>query len=200
MANNTIILTPSSFAQGSFQEVAVSDLLTQRLQETINRWEVYYIMLLLSNQVTTQYPVGLGQAFINECNANTGNYKPTSTRMLNIYNPFYLMSGRMLKDSKGITDLLLDAIFYHYITDKTWNDSQGGVVSPQVDAAKKGNSRVAFRFAESRYNDMLETFDNIQWYIRSGDGTNLPGHGGALDYPEYIQGHRPRAIANSILG
>ena len=200
MANNTIILKPSLFAQGSYQEVAASALLTQRLQLTINRWEVYYIMLLLSNQVSTQYPIGLGQAFINECIANVGNYAPTSSRMLKIYNTFYINNGRMLRDSKGITDLLMNAIFYHYITDKVQYDSQAGIVNPEVDGAKKSNMRVAFRFAESRYNDMLETWDNIQWYIRVGDGTGLAGHGGNIDYPEYIQQHKPRAIANSLLG
>ena len=200
MANNTIILKPSLFQQGSYQEVAVSNLLTQRIQLTINRWEAYYIMLLLSNQTSVAYPIGLGQAFINECVANVGNYKPTSARMLAIYNVFYLMTGRTLKDSKGITDLLMNAIFYHYITDKVQNDSQAGIVTPVTDGQKKSNMRVSFRFAESRYNDMLETWDNIQWYIRVGDGTGLAGHGGNIDYPEYIQGHKPRAIANSLLG
>ena len=200
MANNTIILKPSLFQQGSYQEVAVSNLLTQRLQLTINRWEVYYIMLLLSNQVSTKYPVGLGQEFINECNANVGNYAPTSARMLAIYNTFYINNGRMLRDSKGITDLLMNAIFYHYITDNTASDSQAGIVSGATDGQKAQNFRVSYRFAESRYNDMLETWDNIQWYIRAGDGTNLPGHGGNIDYPEYIQQHKPRAIANSLLG
>lgn len=200
MANNTIILQPSLFQAGSYQEVAVSNLLTPRLQLTINRWELDYVMQLLSNVVTTQYPVGLGQLFINECIANVGNYKPTSARMLAIYNSFVIQQGRKQWVSKGITELLMDAIFYHYITDKTWVDSQAGIVTPQVDAEKKSSSRIAFRFAESRYNDMLETWDAIQHYISAGDGTNLAGHGGQIDYPEFIQPEKPRAIGNSIFG
>jgi hypothetical protein len=62
-------------------------------------------------------------------------------------------------------------------------------MSNQSAAAQEQTMAKAYRQAESRWNDALESYRSIIWWLQAGNGiaTIGAGGGGAAEYPEYLR-------------
>ena len=178
-----IIIQISDFA--GFQLAAKSPQINVQLQSIIDRWEQWYIQKILGISVTTAYPVSLAASFIADCAANP--FKgPTGTLNLAIYNPIAFQTGLIEFISRGMKDTLLSMVYYRYIFDKIASDNQANVSGTNTDTATNLTPKGAAQFGATRYNDAIISIEAIQYYISAGDGTGLAGHGGAIDYPSYM--------------
>jgi hypothetical protein len=193
MAN--IILTTGMFLQAGFYKIPQNSVNTPDLQAVILQWEQYYLYQLLTNN-TPQYPLGLADLFVNECNANPivggGSGTPTSTRFTKIFNRFNEMDGDRMYSSKGMIDVFKSLIAYHYVTEIMASYvGTGAVTSGNSSGSKTLEISNAYRWAESRFNDALESVRSIKWWLYMGNGNG----GGAVQYPEYLSpSYRGRAV------
>jgi len=67
--------------------------------------------------------------------------------------------------SLGLKEYLKAAIFYEYVKNALIN-SQAGVTTPKSETADKQSSSSSMRYAENKFNDILDTAEAIQWYCR----------------------------------
>lgn len=172
-----IIVTTKDFV--GFQSLASSIEINKVLQYFIDKYEARYINQLLGASLAT--------LFIADCQANNG--VPVIPRFLTIFKAFDMQDGARIRHSNGIKDLLLDAICYQFVFRNDSQHSQAGVVNNEVDTTTKLTGSDSSRFAELRFNDMLDTWDEIQWYIRKNQST----------YPEFVQVDPPTAVWSALL-
>lgn len=190
-----IILQPSNFDAGYFK-IAKNVYNAADMAAVIAEWEQVYLYLMLSNNVPA-YPAGTAQNFIADCTANFPG-PPVIAKNLVIYNAFQKQDGYKMRISKGMAYILSGLIYWHYMVDKVLTDTQAGIGDTMVDTGKKASYRNAYRMAEQRWNMTLESIENIQWWLKIGDGLTGSGHGGVNDYPEYINQHKIPARYDSI--
>jgi hypothetical protein len=189
-APRNLIISTDDFV--GFHELAASSKITPLLQKYIDRYERQYLMWLLSE--------AMGLLFIADLDPTTKT--PLSARFQALFNPFdhqdlnnrfyvdyFYDGGKTMRHSDGIKSILLSCVFYHFVADTESSHSQASVTKSQVDAAIKAD---AWRFAERRFNDGLESWENIKWFILS-DPT-FP-----TLYPEYVKTDLPSAKYSAIL-
>jgi hypothetical protein len=174
-------------------KLAKSTELNKVIDATIERYEKEYVYKVLG--------VALGDLFWADCQAGT-NGVPTDPIYLAIYNSFtyqdatyrqnycdwdyfpYYFAGQTvtvtpLAKSCGMKELLLRAVYYEYTRLTTLMSSgQAGLNMPGVDAATTASSTNSIRYAELQYNEMLPSWDAIQWFVGTKNKT---------DYPDYVQ-------------
>lgn len=162
-----------------FQGVAQSNDDTILLQTFIDRWEKFYIYHLLSNNAIISPPQsGLADLFI----ASIVNGVPVGARYLKIFNAFFEQNGSKVMVSKGMKDILVSFIFYHYVMETGTRHGQSGVFTPKTETGDVADFDNTGRFAERRWNEALSTVDSIRWWLKVGNANG----GGQADYPEYI--------------
>lgn len=105
---------------------------------------------------------------------------PGIDRYDNIINAFYLQNttdlhyawvGRLDEfrnpaffDSYGLKDVLMNNIYYYYITETSMFHGQSGVVNSKVDTASDSGASNTFRFAEQKWNKAgFDTWLAIRW-------------------------------------
>lgn len=110
----------------------------------------------------------------------TANKTPAVARYDNIIDAFYLQNttdlhyawiGRLDEfrnpaffDSYGLKDVLLNNIFYYYVTETQLKHGQSGVVNTNVDTANTASSSNNFRYAEQKWNKAgFDTWLAIRW-------------------------------------
>lgn len=163
-----IILKTTDF-EGKFA-VAKANSTRDVLPEYIEQYEKATLIFLMGLDLAT--------LFIADLN----NGQPTAQRFQDLYNPFFKKDGQQVRESKGIKQLLKSVVYYEYITQTTIVAStQAGVAGQQVDTANMAIADNTFRFAEQKYNEAMETWKNIVWFMRKEQGT----------YPEFIEGDFP---------
>ena len=160
-----------------FQEVVRSIKDDTKLQYYIDRYEADYIYKLLG--------AVMGDAFLADIDANTR--QPQTQKYKDIFDPFVKQNGRMIVQSKGMKDLLLSAVFYHYVTERSTVHTQAGAAKSQTESFVLSEST---RFAERRFNDSLDTWDAIKWKIATDTNGN---------YPDYVFQRRPAPKYGSLL-
>ncbi len=156
-----IIVQKTDFV-GQYQ-LAQSIADTPLLQSTIDRYEKGLIIRLLG--------VPLGTLFIADLVAGV----PVAARFTTIFNPAFYQNGNQIRETLGIKAILLAAIYYHYIFDTQARQGQSGVVTQQSENATVLSPMNAARLGERAYNSVIDTWDNIQWYINTHTDV----------YPEY---------------
>lgn len=66
-------------------------------------------------------------------------------------------------ESKGLKWLCMGSIFYQYVKDQSTIYSQSGVITANAETANVKNMENGFRFAETRWNGILDTAASIQY-------------------------------------
>lgn len=133
----------------------------ERIQSYIDKYEKYYMTLLLG---VTEYA-----NFVNDLDVNN---TPQSPIYELIYNPLqYDYDGDIIY-SEGIKDMLLGLIYYRYILDNQQFPTSIGVVSQE---SENSNVLSINQITISRFNDSVATFRAIQSYIDQN----------SEDYPDY---------------
>lgn len=121
----------------------------------------------------------LGNLFIAEI--------PTfiTPRLAVINSPFTEQDNTLIRESRGVKDLLLSIIFYYYIFDQQNQHTQSGVGRMDVETALVNSPESAARFGERKWNDTIETWENIQWYCKTFNPTDYPDFKGELMRPTW---------------
>lgn len=138
------------------------------VQEMIDKYEKIYIYNLIG--VTEGDKLIAYQA---------SSKTPPNTDYDKIINPFYMdnpfLSGQVVK-SLGISEYLKAGIFYETVKNGL-QLLQAGVANTKAETASKMNPKGSMRFAENKFNDILDTVYSIQWYCRNNI-TSFPGYNG----------------------
>lgn len=129
---------------------------TANVQEAITRYEAEAFYKLLG--------VTLGKLYIAWIQAT---YSPANADYIYILNPFAedneQLCGHQMLISKGIKEYLKGYVFYEYIKNGL-KTSTAGVVMPKAETSTDATGADTMRFAENKFNDVLETVRAIQWY------------------------------------
>ena len=166
-----ILLTTADFAGYNYLNTTTATL--TRLQAYIDRYEKQYICELLG--------VELGELFIADL-ANASQ----DVRFVAIQDAFYEQTtGGTIYISKGMVDFLLCAVAYHYIKDTQYSHTTSGVAKMLTEAQKDQSGENAYRYAERRFNESLDTVDAIQWFCKTEAATDYPEYKGVAIAPKY---------------
>jgi hypothetical protein len=138
------------------------------IQVYIDRYEKQYIRQI--------FGVELGDLVIQAIEDATDS-SPYETRFANIINEFVAQSDcSVIYDSKGLMDILMSMIFYHYVADTQIKSARAGITQNLAEVSIIQSPGNATRFAEKKWNDSMESVAAIQWRCV----TETPA-----DYPEY---------------
>ena len=107
---------------------------------------------------------------------------PQTARFLAIFNAF--TDGENRKQSLGIKKILQAQVFYWIIYDDIIKHSQSGVVTGSAENSIVQVGGDATRLGESRWNEVLQSWKDIQWYINDNSGT-YPEYDGQPCHPKY---------------
>lgn len=169
-----LIVTQADFT--AFYGLATDINLAPRIQAYIDRYEKTYIRQLLG--------VELGNLFI----ADLAN--PTQDpRFVVIEDPFDEQDANCcntIRASRGIKDMLLAFIYYHYIFGSQLSNTQTGVNLSQNETSQTLTPRNAAREAEKKWNELLATVEAIQWYCRDFKPEDYPEYLGIRISPRYL--------------
>jgi hypothetical protein len=125
----------------------------------INAYENKYIYLLLGKTE--------GQKIITYGPAGTGNtdydyiIAPFSSDNLNSCEPYLIQS-------LGLKEYLKAAVFYEYVKNSL-RMTQAGPAKVEAETVKTTSPMDSLRYAENKFNDVLETIEAIQWYCTDND-------------------------------
>lgn len=161
-----ILLTTADFVDFYFTPVNTApDSSEDILQAYIDRYERDYIRALLG--------VTLGDAFI----ADLANVSQDVIYTV-IQDPFAFDHNHEQIISKGMVDMLTAMIYYHYVTDQQARNTLGGVAYNTNEANNMADMQNAYRHAEKKYNEALETYQAIQWYVDEYQPADYPDYNG----------------------
>lgn len=166
-----ILLETADFAGYNYINTTTATLV--RLQAYIDRYEKQYICELLG--------VELAELFI----ADLANVSQDAIYVA-IQNAFYEQADSgTIYISKGMVDFLLCAVAYHYIKDTQYSHTTSGVAKMLTEAQKDQSGENAYRYAERRFNEALDTVDAIQWYCDIENSADYPTYKGQKIAPKY---------------
>lgn len=143
----------------------------------IEQYEKKYILQLLG--------VELGKLFIADVQA-VSTSDPIETRFQALIDEFDEQDdlGRVYS-SKGIKQMLVAFIYYHYIIEDQVKVSTSGTVKDDAETAKVLNPRQAARMAEKRWNAALDTAEAIQYLCAFKSPEDYPEFKGTIIPPQY---------------
>lgn len=148
-----ILLSKTDFIGGKYDIPDASGAYTKNdVQEAIDKYEKKYIYLLIG--------VTEGDRIIAYLAASR---LPANTDYNKILDPFNEDSDCGIVTSAGMEEYLKACIFYEYIKNGL-KTSQAGVVKSDSETAIVQTPAGTMRFAESKFNDILDTIEAIQWY------------------------------------
>jgi hypothetical protein len=139
-----------------------------KLQAYIDRYERFYLRRLLG--------VALSDDFITDL-ANASQDVIYSV----IQDPFAFddpNQKHVQRISMGMVDMLTAFIYYHYVTDEQARNTFGGVAYNNNEANNMADMQNAYRHAEKKYNEALDTYNAIQWYVDEYQPTDYPDYNG----------------------
>lgn len=166
----SILIQPTDFK--GYNELATNNVSVITLQAYIDKWEKYYLYLLFGKV--------LADLFI----ASIANWQPVGARYLTVFNAFHEQQGRKQYISEGIKSMLISFIEYHYVSETQANHGQAGVNANVAEVTEESSQSDAYRFGERKFNNALETYDSIQWYMRSFAVSTYPEYLGSCVKPK----------------
>lgn len=148
-----VTISTGSFV-GKF-EVSINVFTTPKLQQYIDRYSTKYLYDMLGEELFLLWNAGAGTPIYDK-----------------LTNPFIFQSrcGKVY-ESKGIEDMLLGLIYWHYVTDITTKQSINGGIKNSNENSKDASFVLAN--VHDRYYESLLTYRAIQaWVIDN-----------SIDYP-----------------
>lgn len=158
-----ILLTVNSFKGGKYNLAdAAGQYTIPNVQQAIDNYEKQYLYKL--------FGVTLGDLIIAYLAANR---TPTNTDYDKVIDAFSMdnngtLCGKPILQSLGLTEYLTACVFYEYKKNGL-KDSQSGVQNVNAETATAQGPASVMRFAENKFNDILETADTIQWYCLNNE-------------------------------
>ncbi len=135
-------------------EYKVSQSIYDSLTKYIEKYEEYYLIRLMG--------VDLYNLFVADLTVTTPQ-QPQTQRFLDIYNPFNLDEGRCIKSSEGMVKTLVQLIYFHYVRDINYEQTDSGVMRTTSEVSNI-LAYQGYNLLEA-YNDGVKNYKEIQWYI-----------------------------------
>jgi hypothetical protein len=153
-------------------ELSISQYNSDLIASYINKYEKEYLIKLFGK--------ALYDLFIADLDPNTS--LPTTTIYQTLYNPLYIdtyINGE--SESKGIKEMLIGFIYYHYTIDSQQQQTSVGVTAPKSENSEGINLN---SISISRFNDNVQSYKTIQSYIQqnSSDYPTFNGKDLKLEY------------------
>lgn len=165
-----ILLQLSDFKGGKYDIPDAGGVYTKvNVQEMIDKYEKQYIYELIG--------VVEGDKFIAWVQTTPTPVNADYTKILNAFsadNSSSYPSG--LIQSLGMKEYLKAGVFYQCEKNGLLT-SQAGVTKPESETATQQNPSSTMRFAENKFNDVLDTIEAIQWYC-TNNSTAFPEYNG----------------------
>lgn len=140
--------------------IPTDDYSEDRLNDYIDTFEKKYLVYLL------------GKELFDEFQADLVAQVPQTARFVSIFNEFFIDDGSCVFHSEGMKKMLLGMVYFHYVRDNDVKQTPSGTFKNTSELA---NSFTSFPQIVQRWNQSIDSWRNIQWYIC--DNPN--------DYPEY---------------
>lgn len=154
------ILNITDFDSGK-TEIAYNTYQQADLQYYIDRYEREYLIDLLG---VVEY-----NAFI----ADLVGGVPTSAKFLTIYNPLAEEINDHNITTYGMKVMLQGFVYFHYVRDNMVGQTTGG--SKRTESDNSTNITATSALIQARFNDSVEDFRSIQFYIENNED----------DYPDF---------------
>ena len=151
------IVQLSDFETGLY-EINFNSFQEKNLQWYIDKYEKHYLLLLLG---IDEY-----DNFINDLVSGV----PQTAKYITIFDPLeFYTNDEVLKLSSGIKEMLLGFIYFHYVRDT--NNVQTTVGAKRKRGENSDNISLKTLNIQKRYNDSVETYMNIGYYMDINDST-----------------------------
>lgn len=157
------ILAPSNFQGNCLYPIANSLLDASLIQSDIDRVEQKYL--------TKLFGVALYKLFI----ADLVSGVPATTKYLTVFNPLVEVVNSTDVVSRGIKEMLQAFFYYEYVGKNQVQSSGTGLVSNLNENSTNQLAEKAGQKLVNTYDDGVETFRAIQFYLEANLAT----------YPEY---------------
>jgi len=130
--------------------IAVDDYSEDRLNDYIDTFEKQYLVYLLG--------VDLFDLFQADLVAQV----PQTARFISIFNEFFIDDGTCVFHSEGMKKMLLGMIYFQYVRDNDIKQTPSGTYKNTSELA---NNFPSFNGVVQRWNQSIENYQTIQWYI-----------------------------------
>ena len=154
------ILTINDFSNGRYK-IPVNPTQEIDLTDKITYVEGYYLPRLLGVELYNLFIADLAAPVAGE---------PTDPRFVKIFNPFYYQESgdcEILVQSKGIKEMLKGMVYYLYTRDEVSRITTVGI--KKTDSENSQNVSAIKHDITSRWNQSIETYKAIQYYICNAD-------------------------------
>lgn len=142
------MITQTSFFTGRYK---IASNKFSDLQSYIDEYEPKYLRMLMG--------ADLYALFVADLVANV----PQTARFISVFDPFNIDDGDCLMVSEGIKKMLVQFIYYHYVVDMAFTNTQAGNVRNSMELSEqlgyKGSNTV------QAYNEGVNNYKSIQWFI-----------------------------------
>jgi hypothetical protein len=159
--------------------VAVSEFQNNRLRITTDK----YSEILLTNNI--QYienkygQMLLGKDLWDLFVADSGGGVPTTTRFLNIFNPFQKLTNcNNIYTSEGMKTMFMDFIYHEHSSSQINMQTSQGSAKTKTETANNGQNMHVVKI----YNEGVNTYNAIQYYIMQNITEYPEFTGSKLDY------------------
>jgi len=146
-------LGKNSIARNTYQET--------QLQWYIDKYEKHYLLMMLGVEEYGK--------FIADLTAGA----PTSPEWVVVFEPLTVTINRELVTTRGMKEMLKGFIYFHYVRDNLVKQTTTGNVRTSSENGENISNTSAL--TQSRFNDSVADFKNIQLYIHDNDD----------DYPDW---------------
>jgi hypothetical protein len=135
-------------------KISTSRFTGTELDEYIDRYEEFYLVKL--------FGADLYDLFVADLTGTTPQV-PQTQIYLDVFNPFNIDDESCLHESVGIKKMLIKFIYFHFVRDMSHYNTTAGTVTNDNENSKQSLYN-GFNLLEA-YNEGVETFNEIQWYI-----------------------------------
>lgn len=173
-----ILLNLSDFIGGEYDLPDATGMYTDdNVQAAIDKYEKPAIYNLLG--------VALGDLIIAYIQSSSPPFNADYDKIINGFaedNQYYTIYNTLCGDynsviiNAGLKEWLKAVVFYEYVKISLVT-SQPGVTQPEAETGQIQKVTSTMRFAENKFNQMLDTAYAIQWYCVNNK-TNLPDYNG----------------------
>lgn len=129
----------------------------------LNRYEQDYLVNLLGVDL-----YALFAAQVTSYTVAAGIYK-------DLYDPFKVDEGNLIIESKGMLEMLKGFMYFEYMRKSQIKNTAFGAVK-QVSEVSRESAYTEFNIYAA-YNESINTYNAIQWYIKNND-TVYPSYNG----------------------
>ena len=144
--------------------IAVDDYSEDRLNDYIDTFEKQYLVYLLGVELFDLFQADLVLQV------------PQTARFVSIFNEFFIDDGSCVFHSEGMKKMLLGMIYFQYVRDNDIKQTPSGTYKNTSELA---NSFPSFNSVVQRWNQSIENYQTIQWYI-CDNPTIYPEYNGQL--------------------